>query len=216
MRPLAMLAAVALIIAPACTKHKETPADMPWQVTLTDESVTVMGVTLGATNADEAMRRFNAEPEIVLYVDKEGTPTREAYYGKVALGGLSGTLIANLATDVAWASDAKKRAVKIERSANGDEKIILATGDYRDSLRAIIAALTYLPSIHLDEATIRARFGEPATVVEGTGALRYFLYPTKGTVVTLDPHGKESVQYVIPASFETMVTKATAGSAKAP
>ena len=64
-----------------------------------------------------------------------------------------------------------------------------------------ITALTYLPSIDLDEAVINARFGKPAEQVAQAEGTVYWLYPDQGLSILVDREGKEILQYVAPQDF---------------
>jgi hypothetical protein len=211
-----LFAALAIGLAPVACTPGETPSDAPatpWKTAVDQEGrLTVMGVTLGDTTAAGAMGRFNAEPEIHLFLDAAGAPSLEAYFGKVSPGGVAGTLIANLRVAPRWGEAARERSVKTEQAANGDRKITLAPVDYRTSLAAPIVALTFIPSVQLDDEIVRKRFGAPEKVLSAAGGVSYWLYPATGTVVAIDPQGKESVQYVMPARFDELAPLATGGA----
>jgi hypothetical protein len=69
-----------------------------------------------------------------------------------------------------------------------------------------ISSLTYLPSLHVEEAIFLKRFGQPAQrIKEQKSGLVHWLYPQDGLDITLDGSEKPLLQYVPPKDFDRLV-----------
>jgi hypothetical protein len=68
-----------------------------------------------------------------------------------------------------------------------------------DKLR--VKAVSVIPTVNLDEATIVQRFGQPGERIQVSEKRVHLLYPEKGLDVVVDGDGKELLQYVAPRDF---------------
>ena len=64
-----------------------------------------------------------------------------------------------------------------------------------------IRAISVIPTVNLDEATIVQRFGEPGERIVVSEKRTHLLYPKLGLDVVVDKDGKELLQYVAPQQF---------------
>ena len=64
-----------------------------------------------------------------------------------------------------------------------------------------VKAISVIPTVNLDEATIIQRFGEPGERIVLSETRTHLLYPTLGLDVLVDKDGKELLQYVAPQQF---------------
>ena len=180
----------------------------PWNIFVNEDGTSeVFGIVLGRTTASSAMITLNMEPEISLFESSSGRASVEAYFGKVTIGGLSGKLVANLEAPVGWVEEAKKRAVKTEpATGRGERKIVLSSEDYRSAMLARVIALTYVPSVNIDEKVIRGRFGQPDSIMRADENVSYWSYPSKGLLIIVNKKGKEILQYMRPPDFDVMTS----------
>lgn len=169
----------------------------PWDVSVFDDGgVSVFGIRTGVTTAREVMRLMNAEPQLSLFVSGGGSlKTLEAFYGKVRPGGYQGKMVVNLGAPEGWMARAMGRAARVSPTAGGDRKYTLSSDDYRMAMDFPVVAVTFIPAVDLDEATIRARFGKPDRVVKSGGSVADWHYPAKGLVIAVDGEGREALEY---------------------
>ena len=64
-----------------------------------------------------------------------------------------------------------------------------------------IKAISVIPTVNLDEATVIQRFGQPGERLAVSEKRVHLLYPDKGLDVVVDGEGKELLQYVAPRNF---------------
>jgi hypothetical protein len=64
-----------------------------------------------------------------------------------------------------------------------------------------IKAISVIPTVNLDEATVVQRFGPPGERLVVSERRVHLLYPDKGLDVVVDADGKELLQYVAPRNF---------------
>ncbi len=190
-------------VGPEGANGKKVGWFTPWDITINKDGTSgVFGIVIGRTIVNSAMRTLNMEPEISVFKSRAGGFTVEAYFGRVRVAGLTGTLIANLEAGDAWLAEAEKTAVKRENAQNGAIKIILSSVSYRSAMLMTITALTYIPSVNLDADMVRGRFGEPVEKITLNDNSEQWLYPDKGLLVAINKKGKEIFEYVRPADFD--------------
>lgn len=177
---------------------------LPWEVErLSGGGIRVAGLMLpGATLAD-ARHMHGPDFELALIEDAGGRRSAEAYQASARLGFITGKLILSFGLDEATLAALAKRATSGEALQSGGYRLALAAGDLAAAASWPIAAIGFIPSANLDEATVLERFGAPARRIEMAGR-RHLLYPDLGLDVMLDPDGKELLQYVAPARFAVL------------
>lgn len=204
----------------AFTTGTAQPAQqMPWDVkTLPGGSSQVLGLTLatmaaapasGATDVKpstlaDAQHRWSSDFQMAVIAAPGETGTLEAYVESASIGPITGRLVLTAHATDAQIQLFREHAVKAEFMESTTRKYVLSTADQVMALQAPIIAVGFIPSAHLDAATIEARFGAPAQKLSGQTNLEYWLYPDKGLSVTIDHKGKELLQYVAPAEFDRL------------
>lgn len=204
----------ALVVA-----HAALPA--PWQLeTAGSAEVRAFGLRLPGTTLADAQALWGEDLQVAV-IGRRGEPAAlEAYTERWAGGGVTGRLV--MATD-APASEVERwqaQAVKREQIDGSAQRWVLRGDDRTQALQRAVTGATLLPAGRLDEATLRARFGEPAQVLAGEGELRHWLYPDRGLAIAWDSgRGKLVLQVVAPVDFERRLLRplqAAQGSERRP
>lgn len=198
----ALLAAPLLFITEDGKPVEQAAEGLPWQIDLIGEGYTrVFGLTPGVSTLDEAFARLGNDAEVALIVAPGESGSVEAFYQSVTAGFVTGKMILTLDTTLAEREQMLKRAVKAEYMESTTRRITLADSDMQALKQTRIAAITFIPSAHLDEAVVLQRFGLPAERIRSSEHTEHFLYPDKGLDLRLDAKGKELLQYVAPRDF---------------
>lgn len=184
----------------------EQPAQSwPWQIeTLPGGKSRVFGLTLPEATLEQATERFRDLPEVAVFRSFAGNYSLEAFYNLVVLAGLKAKVVLKLAPGDVDLETLFSENGKVRPQKSGELRALLGERQTASLAAASITSLTYLPATQLDEAMIRARFGEPAQKVELTENRSHWLYPEKGLVITLDEEEKEVLQYIAPKDFEAL------------
>ena len=189
---------------------------LPWQIeVLRNGDSMVMGLTLGhdgkGSTLQAAFDQWGQGMEIAIVAAPGEDGSLEAFVDPATAGFISGKAVitAKLASSDIRAMRA--RAVKSEFMESTTRKYTLSAADLQTAMKAPIQSLSFIPQANLDEATIVARFGLPAERVRSNGHVEHFLYPGQGLDLALDTEGKELLQYVSPAAFNTLRAPLAAG-----
>lgn len=180
----------------------ELPA--PWQIDVDPQgSVKALGLRLPGSTLADALALWGDDLQLGV-IESRGHPAAlEAYTDRWTGGGVTGRLV--LAADASGASllSWKDRAAKLERLDADAQRWHLRAEDRTQALRSPILGMSFLPAQKPDAATLKARFGEPAEVIDGEGGTRHWLYPARGLAIARDESsGRLLLQVVAPADFE--------------
>lgn len=175
---------------------------LPWQIeTLADGSSRVFGLQLGHSTFGDARERFGTDMEVGVVAAPGETGALEAYYDEVTAGAVTGKLILAAAMDKETVERLREHAPNFKYMDSATKKFILHPDDLALAWRAPIAAITFIPSVHLDEEIALQRFGTPRERIRAGEHVEHLLYPDKGLDLVLDSKGKEVLQYVSPREF---------------
>lgn len=193
---------------PSVSTGQEDPnaPNLPWQIeVLRNGSSIVMGLTLAhdgsGSTLQSAFDQWGEAMQVAIVAAPGESGTLEAFVDPAPAGFIQGkaVLTAELPADQIKAM--RERAAKVAFMESSTRKYTLTPQDLAAAMQAPISTLSFIPQANLDEATIVARFGEPAERVRGARALTHYLYPGKGLDIVHDTDGKELLQYVPPALF---------------
>ncbi|MEY4752883.1 MAG: hypothetical protein RJA44_558 [Pseudomonadota bacterium] len=188
----------------AAAQHHE----LPWQIEPQPQGGSrVFGLEPGRTSLREARERWGDDLQIAILTARGEAGALEAAVDNFRAGFVTGKLILSFETQPATLAQWRERALKrevIEGSTTLRER--LHPDDLTAALPLPLVGLTFIPSVHLDADTVRQRFGEPAGR-HALGAQQHWLYPERGLAVTLDPQGRELLQYVAPREFEARLMR---------
>lgn len=215
---------VALVAAPLLFPPGEgqapvpTEEGLPWQIEiLPGGGSKVFGLTLGAGTLGDALDRLGDDAQIAIVAAPGEAGALEAYWEAASAGFVTGKMILTLDVPPETLERMRLRAAKTEYMESATRKYTPQPDDRQAALGRPIAAIAFIPAVHLDEKMVIQRFGPPAERIRSAEHTEHFLYPAKGLDVRLDAKGKEVLQYVAPRNFARLrgplpATEGLAGS----
>lgn len=211
---LAILLVLPMLLPSGGNAPQVEPAHgLPWQIErLTDGRTRVFGIMPGSSTYDEARRALGGEPEVAMILAEGDSGSVEAYFDSYAIGPLTGKLILTLDSTPAQREQMLTRARKSEYMKSATKRITLGESDLAALGKARVTALTFIPGAQLDEQIVLQRFGAPAERIRNSEHTEHFLYPEKGLDIQIDKKGKELLQYVAPADFQSVLAPLRAGT----
>jgi len=147
----------------------QPPASKPWEVTIMpDGNSEVFGIHLGNTSYRKAQENLGIFGKTAIFTDPDNSINVEAYFESINLGGLSAKLVLNLNVSAQQVEAMLERATTGKLQPSGAHQHELAEIDRAALLNAPVNAITYIPSVRLDQAMIKTRFGEPDSTHKNT------------------------------------------------
>ena len=198
---------IAVIALSALIRSGDQPAmqpiaGLPWQIEILPNGETrVFGLIPARSTLDDARRRFGLDMEIAVIAAPGEPGALEVYFSNVTAGVVTGKIILLADTDRETVARLRQRTAKTEYMDGSTKKFILHRDDLALAWRAPIAAITFIPSVSIDEQTALARFGVPGERIRVDDRIEHLLYPEKGLDLMLDRKGKEVLQYVAHRQF---------------
>ncbi len=211
---IAALVVVALLVAAwlwsaGRERHPIQLTDMPWQITQSAEGrIRVFGIELEKTTLQALMQSWKRlQPEIGLFISKNGEKRLEAYLGNRRLGLFDAKVIIALEADDKLLDSFSGDSASVKPMPSGDYKLELSEKHLQTALRLPISSITYIPKVKYDERLLEKYFSQPAEKLPHSQGGTFWLYPDSGLAVLLDPDGKEIFHYVNPEKFPALVEK---------
>ena len=193
---------------PKVSKADQEPMNgLPWHITpLPSGDTQVFGLRLAAqpeaaSTLGDVQRRWASDFQMAVVAAPGENGTLEAYVETATMGVIIGKLVVTTQVSPQVIQGFRERAAKVGYMNSSTRKYSLSASDQALALRSPILALAFIPQANLDDAIVKARFGEPAERVRSNAHAEHWLYPDKGLGITLDSEGKELLQYVAPAQF---------------
>jgi hypothetical protein len=181
---------------------------LPWQIEQTaNGSTRVVGLELGHSTLGDAEQRFNEPYEVSMFARDDGNKVVEVYFDSITLSGIRARVVLVMGLSEEQLNGFYERGVRVATMGSGTRKVTLHDSDFRALTTLPIASLTYIPVKNLTPELIQARFGQPAERILEKGAespVEHWLYPQLGLDLALHEEGKEVLQYVQPARFESL------------
>ncbi len=210
---LSVLGASLLLLAIAIffpSEQKKIPVQtqsLPWQIeTTADGSIRVFGLQLEHSTVNDAIRRFNENAEVSLFVSPKNQRVIEVYFNNTRLAGLGAKIVLSVAVSKRQIEAIYERGTRISTLGDGSRKVTLHPDDLLRVKQSPIATITYLPKTKLDTNLLLARFGEPARRIrEIKNKTLHWLYPAQGLDIAQDQHGRTVLQYLPPKTFEKVM-----------
>ncbi len=193
-------------------------SNLPWQIQLDGQGgSTVFGLQPGVSTLGEVRQKLGNEIEVAIIAEPDEAGALEGYYTQVALGFVLARVIVTLDANESVIIAMRERALKAKHMESTTRKITLHPDDLAAVERLSIKAISLIPTVNLDEATVIQRFGQPGERLVVSEKRVHLLYPDKGLDVVVDTDGKELLQYVAPRNFSILRTPLKAvGDGKAP
>lgn len=210
-----LLIVVAVIAAPFLLQQDrpmEPITGLPWQVDVhADGTSSVFGFTLDRSTLGDARARFGEEMELGIIAAPGESGALEAYVSHFTAGVLTGKLILSTALPAETLLRMRRDAAHAEPTATGGIRFSLTREQLAQADQATITAITFVPSVNIDQETALQRFGTPAQRLRDDHGALHFLYPERGLDLMLNPEQKEVLQYVAPSRFEQLRRPLQAG-----
>lgn len=206
---LSMIALIALalivpFLVPGLGKQEgvDPNANLPWQIELDAQGGSVVfGLRPGVSTVGEVRQKFGSEIDMAIIAEPNEMGTLEGYYSQVALGFVLAKVIVTVDAKKELISEMRDRALRAKHMESSTHKITLNPDDLVAIEKMAVKAISVIPSVNLDEATVIQRFGQPGERLAVSEKRVHLLYPEKGLDVVVDGDGKELLQYVAPRDF---------------
>lgn len=201
---LILVALVVPFLIPGLAKQEgvDPNSNLPWQIQLDGQGgSTVFGLRPGASTLAEARQKLGCELEVAVIAEPNEAGTLEGYCAQVSLGFVMARAIITVDANEQVIIDLRERALKAKPMESATRKIMLHPNDLNAVEAMLIRAISIIPTVNLDEATVMQRFGQPGERLVVSEKRVHLLYPDKGLDVIVDSDGKELLQYVAPRQF---------------
>lgn len=177
-------------------------ANLPWQIAVDGQGgSSVFGLQPGVSTLADVRRKLGDEIEVAIIAEPKEVGMLEGYYAQVPLGFVLAKMVVTVDASEAAITAMRERALKAKHMESTTRRITLHPDDLAAADRLPIRAISVIPTVNLDEATIIQRFGEPGERIVVSEKRVHLLYPKLGLDVLVDQDGKELLQYVAPQQF---------------
>jgi hypothetical protein len=201
---LVLLALIVPFFLPGAGKQAGVDPDsnLPWQIAVDGQGgSTVFGLRPGVSTLGDVRQRLGSEIEVAIIAEPNEIGSLEGYYAQVPLGFVLAKMVVTVDVPDEAISAMRERALRAKHMESTTRRITLHPDDLAAAGRLPVRAISLIPTINLDEATIVQRFGEPGERIVVSEKRTHLLYPTLGLDVLVDKDGKELLQYVAPRDF---------------
>jgi hypothetical protein len=220
---IALIAAALIIpfLIPGMGKQEgvDPNANLPWQIEIDAQGgSSVFGLRPGVSTLGDVRQRFGSEIDVAIVAEPNEMGALEGYYSQVALGFVLAKVIVTVNAKKEQISEMRDRALKAKHMESTTRKITLHPDDLAAIEKFPVKAISVIPTVNLDEATVIQRFGQPGERLVVSEKRVHLLYPAKGLDVVIDGDGKELLQYVAPSNFSELrepLNKPEAGKTQA-
>lgn len=179
--------------------------NLPWQIEVDGQGgSTVFGVKPGVSALADVRRALGGEIEVAIIAEPNEVGTLEAYYAQVPLGFVLAKMVITIDASREVIEAMRERALKAKHMESTTRKITLHPDDLILADGLPIKAISVIPTVNLDEATVVQRFGQPGERLVVSEKRVHLLYPDRGLDVVVDADGKELLQYVAPRNFSLL------------
>ena len=180
-------------------------SNLPWQITLDGQGgSSVFGLKPGVSTLGEVRQRFGSEMELAIVAEPNEVGMLEGYYSAVSLGFVMAKMVVTVDAKDEAIIAMRDRALRAKHMDSTTRKITLNADDVAAADQMLVKAISVIPTVNLDEATVIQRFGQPGERVEISEKRVHLLYPQQGLDVVVDGYGKELLQYVAPRNFASL------------
>lgn len=205
---LILIALVVPFLLPGAGKQAgvDPNSNLPWQIGLDGKGgSTVFGLMPGVSTLADVRQKLGGEMDVAIIAEPDEIGMLEGYYSQVALGFVLAKVIVTVNAKNEAISEIRERALKATNMESTTRKITLRPDDLAAVEKMPIKAISVIPTINLDEASVIQRFGQPGERLAVSAKRVHLLYPEKGLDVVVDDEGKELLQYVAPRDFAPLL-----------
>ncbi|MBL1322018.1 MAG: lytic murein transglycosylase [Methylophaga sp.] len=177
---------------------KQEPAPMPWEITvMPDGQISVFNIHLGTSNYHQAQESLHIHGQTSIFSQQGKKTTVEAFFNSINMGGLSAKLVLNLVVDADEIEKMKSRATEARLQPSGAHRYQLGNKDNATLINAPVSAITYIPSVRLNEEMVLHRFGFTDLVTQDpeNSNTEIWQYPALGLIIYLNDSEKTIMQY---------------------
>lgn len=175
---------------------------LPWQITLDGQGgSSVFGLQPGVSTLGDVRRQLGSEIEVAIIAEPNEVGLLEGYYGQVPLGFVLAKVIVTVDVSAEQITAMRERASRAKHMESTTRKITLHPEDMAAVDALPIKAISVIPNVNIDEATVLERFGPPGERLAVSEKRVHLLYAERGLDVVVDSDGKELLQYVAPRHF---------------
>jgi hypothetical protein len=176
--------------------------NLPWQIESDNQGgSTVFGLKPGVSTLAEVRQKLGADIELAIIAEPDELGSLEGYYTQVPLGFVLAKVIVTVDASKETITAMRERALKAKHMESTTRRITLHPDDLTAAENMPVRAISVIPTVNLDEATVVQRFGQPDERLAISEKRVHLLYPKKGLDVVVDADGKELLQYVAPRDF---------------
>ncbi|MFZ2267142.1 MAG: hypothetical protein WAV95_06155 [Azonexus sp.] len=180
-------------------------SNLPWQIETDGQGGSaVFGLKPGVTTLAEVRRLLCPEIEVAIIAEPNEAGTLEGYCSQVPLGFVLARVVVTAEIAPERVAAMRERALRSKNMESATRKITLRLEDMAAAEQLPIKAISVIPAVNLDEATVIQRFGQPAERLVLSEQRVHLLYPQKGLDILIDEKGKELLQYVAPRNFASL------------
>lgn len=201
---LILVALLVPFLIPGVAKQEgvDPNSSLPWQISVDGlGGSSVFGLRPGVSTLGEVRQKLGSEVEVAIIAEPNEAGTLEGYYEQVSLGFVLARVIVTLDAKEDVVLAIRERALKAKHMESTTRKITLHPDDLLAVDAMPVRAISVIPTVNLDEATVVQRFGQPGERLVVSDKRVHLLYPDKGLDVIVDADGKELLQYVAPRQF---------------
>lgn len=191
---LTIVGIAALMLIPST----QQPAPMPWEVTIMqDGNIKVFDIHLGTTTYRQAQQSFQVYGKTAVFTQQDKQPTVEAFFNSINLGGLSAKVVLNLAVEEQEINDMLNRALEARLQPSGAHRYELGNSDNATLIDAPVTAITYIPSLRLNQEMVLHRFGNADNIEQDPATVNTEIwhYPAIGLTIRFSEGKKTILQY---------------------
>lgn len=181
-------------------------SNLPWQIETDGQggSKVFFGLQPGVSTLGEAGHLLCDEMEVAIIAEPNEAGTLEGYCAQAQLGFVQAKVIVTADLSAERIAAMRERALRAKNMESATRRIVLHPDDLAAAEQLPIKAISVIPAVNIDEATVIQRFGQPAERLAFSEERVHLLYPQKGLDVLVDGKGKELLQYVAPSHFASL------------
>ena len=178
--------------------------NLPWQITIVDDhTLHVLDLDVGKSTLGDAVKILKSEYNMAWFENQDNSISLEAYFIRVSMSGLRAKVLLELNADDLDNAYLMKNSGKPEIQSSRTIKYPI--DDLAETFsQRVIKSLTYIPKANVDAELLKSKFGSAEEVMALDDNTVFWLYPSRGLVISISKKGKEIMQYVPLADFQRL------------